>query len=142
VTVPGIDGSASMKPRLVISYDGVSFTAGNSFLELDGSRYVVADLNHKDPEYLGNAQWKFSLIFDTKNISVQPQLAKDGSILKAADGSRVRLSFKAYNPYGLATPETLTQLKIRYAKPAPDQSGNQPPAQPADQSQETKNENK
>ncbi|HWU44091.1 MAG TPA: hypothetical protein VN132_11655, partial [Bdellovibrio sp.] len=95
VTVPGIDGSASMKPRLVISYDGVSFTAGNSFLELDGSRYVVADLNHKDPEYLGNAQWKFSLIFDTKNISVQPQLAKDGSILKAADGSRVRLSFKA-----------------------------------------------
>ncbi len=116
VLVPGIDGSASAKPRLVISYDGVSYTAGNSFLELDGSRYVVADLNQKDPEYLGNSKWKFSLLFDTKNISVQPQLAKDGTILKNSDGTRVRLSFKVYSPFGLATPETLTQIKVKYTK--------------------------
>lgn len=113
-SVPGIDGSASVKPRLVVNYDGVSYTAGNGFLELDGSRYVVADINHKDPEYLGNSKWKFSLLFDTKNISVQPQLAKDGSIVKNADGTRVRLSFKVFSPFGLATPETLTQLKVAY----------------------------
>lgn len=116
VAVPGIDGSASVKPRLVISYDGVSYTAGNNFLELDGSRYVVADLNQKDPEYLGDSKWKFSLLFDTKNISVQPQLAKDGTILKNSDGTRVRLSFKAFSPIGLATPETLQQIKIKYTK--------------------------
>lgn len=116
VNVPGIDGSASAKPRLVVSYDGVSYTAGNSFLELDGSRYVVADLNQKDAEYVGDSKWKFSLLFDTKNISVQPQLAKDGTIMKNSDGTRVRLSFKAYSPFGLATPEQLTQVKIKYTK--------------------------
>lgn len=117
VKVPGTDGKVPQKPRLVVSYDGVSYTAGNSFLELDGARYVVADLNKKEAEYLGDSKWKFTLIFDTKNISVQPQLAKDGSILSNADGTRVRLSFKVYSPYGLSTPEALTQVKVRYTKP-------------------------
>ncbi|WP_413944532.1 hypothetical protein [Bdellovibrio sp. HCB-162] len=117
VKVPGTDNKAPQKPRLVVSYDGVSYTAGNSFLELDGARYVVADLNKKEAEYLGDSKWKFTLIFDTKNISVQPQLAKDGSILSNADGTRVRLSFKVYSPYGLSTPESLTQVKVRYTKP-------------------------
>lgn len=116
VKVPGTDEKAPQKPRLVVNYDGVSYTAGNSFLELDGSRYVVSDLNKKDAEYLGDSKWKFTLIFDTKNVSVQPQLSKDGSIMTGADGSRVRLSFKVYSPSGLATPESLTQVKIRYTK--------------------------
>lgn len=116
VKVPGMDNRAPQKPRLVVSYDGVGYTAGNSFLELDGSRYVIADLNKKEAEYLGNFQWKFSLLFDTKNISVQPQLAKDGSVMKNSDGTRVRLSFKVYNGTGLSTPDTLHQLKIRYDK--------------------------
>ncbi|WP_155724073.1 hypothetical protein [Bdellovibrio bacteriovorus] len=116
VKIPGIDNKAPQKPRLVVSYDGVSYTAGNSFLELDGARYVVADLNKKDAEYLGDSNWKFTLIFDTKNISVQPQLAKDGAIMASADGTRVRLSFKVYSPYGLSTPESLTQVKVRYTK--------------------------
>lgn len=115
VKVPGIDGRSAQKPRLVISYDGVSYTTGNDFLELDGSRHVVADKNKKDPEYLGDSRWKFSLVFDTKNISVQPQLAKDGSFMVKATGLRVRLSFKAYSPNSLSTPETLSQLKIRFA---------------------------
>lgn len=110
--IPGIDGSSALKPRLVISYDGVSLSAGNNFLELDGSRHVVADLQRKSAEYLGDSKWKFNLLFDTKNISVQPQLSRDGSELKNADGTRVRLSFKVFSPYGLSTPETLTQIKI------------------------------
>lgn len=119
VTVPGTDSQTPQKPRLVISFDGVSYTAGNSFLEVDGSRHVLADLKNKDPKYLGDSKWKFSLVFDTKNITVQPQLAKDGSFLVNADGLRVRLTFKVYAPNGLSTPETLRQLKIHYAKPEP-----------------------
>lgn len=117
VKVPGIDGRSAQKPRLVISYDGVSFTSGNDFLELDGSRHVVADKSKKEPEYLGDFKWKFSLVFDTKNISVQPQLAKDGTFMVNANGLRVRLSFKAYSPNSLSTPETLSKLKIRFATP-------------------------
>ncbi|MDG0817513.1 hypothetical protein [Bdellovibrio svalbardensis] len=137
VLVPGIDGSASAKPRLVISYDGVSYTAGNSFLELDGSRYVVADLNHKDPEYLGDSMWKFSMLFDTKNISVQPQLSKDGTILKNSDGTRVRLSFKVFSPFGLATPEKLTQIKVNYLV-VPEKPAEKPTEKPAEQKVENK----
>lgn len=117
VKVPGTDAQVPQKPRLVVSYDGVSYTAGNNFLELDGARYVVADLNKKEAEYLGDSKWKFTMIFDTKNIAVQPQLAKDGTVLTNADGTRVRLSFKVYSPYGLSTPESLSQVKIRYKKP-------------------------
>lgn len=117
VKVPGIDGKSPQKPRLVVSYDSVSYTAGNSFLELDGSRYVVADLNKKEAEYLGDSNWKFTMLFDTKNIAIQPQLAKDGSLLANADGTRVRLSFKVYSPSGIATPESLAQVKVRYTKP-------------------------
>ncbi|MGZ3773365.1 MAG: hypothetical protein ACXVCY_02705 [Pseudobdellovibrionaceae bacterium] len=117
VKVPGTDDKGAQKPRLVINYDGVSYTAGNNFLELDGARYVVANLNKKDAEYLGDNKWKFTLNFDTKNISVQPQLSKDGTVAPNADGTRVRLSFKAYSPYGLSTPETLVQVKINYVKP-------------------------
>jgi hypothetical protein len=114
VKVAGIDGQATQKPRLMVTYDGVSYTVGNSFLELDGSRYVT--VAKKDAEYVGDSQWKFSLTYDTKNISVQPQLAKDGSFISNADGLRVRLSFKAYSPAGLSTAETVKQIKIKYAK--------------------------
>ena len=116
VTVPGIDGKSAQKPRVVISYDGNSATAGNDFLELDGSRYVIADLNKKDPEYLGESKWKINLIFDTKNIAVQPQLAKDGKIMLQSNGTRVRFSVKAFSPNGLSTAEQTVQTKIVYTK--------------------------
>lgn len=117
VKIPGTDDKVPVKPRLVVSYDGVSYTAGNNFLELDGARYVMTDLNKKEADYLGDSTWKFVRSFDTKNISVQPQLSKDGSVLPNADGTRVRLSLKVYSPYGLSTPEVLSQVKIRYVKP-------------------------
>ncbi|WP_413293953.1 hypothetical protein ACLSU7_02345 [Bdellovibrio sp. HCB185ZH] len=116
VTVPGIDGKSSQKPRIVISYDANAITAGNDFLELDGSRYVIADLNKKDAEYLGDSKWKINLIFDTKNIAVQPQLAKDGTIMLQANGTRVRFSVKAFSPNGLSTAESVVQTKIVYTK--------------------------
>lgn len=116
VKVPGTDANAPQKPRLVVSYDGVRATAGNNFWEMDGSRYIVADANNKDAEFIGDSKWKFTLIFDTKNISVQPQLSKDGALMPNADGTRVRLNFRVFSPYGIATPEALSQVKIRYTK--------------------------
>ncbi|UYL08130.1 hypothetical protein B9G69_013850 [Bdellovibrio sp. SKB1291214] len=116
VTVPGIDGKSTQKPRPLISYDGQATSIGKDYQELDGSRYVIADLSKKEPEYLGNSKWKFNLIFDTKNIAVQPQLAQNGSIMSQADGTRVRFTVKAFSPNGLSTPETLVQVKIVYTK--------------------------
>ncbi|WP_413584080.1 hypothetical protein [Bdellovibrio sp. HCB274] len=116
VTVPGIDGKSEQKPRVLISNDGNSNSAGNDFLELDGSRYVIADLNKKDAEYLGDSKWKINLIFDTKNIAVQPQLSKDGTIMLQANGTRVRFSVKVFSPNGLSTAEALVQTKIVYTK--------------------------
>ncbi|WP_413557013.1 hypothetical protein [Bdellovibrio sp. HCB209] len=116
VTVPGIDGKSSQKPRFVITYDGNALTAGNDFMELDGARYVIADLNKKDAEYIGDSKWKINLIFDTKNIAVQPQLAKNGTIMLQANGTRVRFSIKAFSPNGLSTAEQTVQTKIVYTK--------------------------
>lgn len=117
--VPGMDDKSPIKPSRVVSYDRVSYTAGHNFLEHDGSRYIYADPNKKEPEYIGDSQWRFSMLFDAKNIPVQPQQAKDGSTIKNADGLRVRVSFKVYNNLGLSTPETLYQLKIKYIKNVP-----------------------
>lgn len=124
VTVPGTDSKAPLKPTLNIRYDQIAISAGNNFQELDGSRHVVIDLNKKDPEYLGDAKWKYTLLFDTKNILPQPQLDNSGKVIAAADGTRVRLSFKVTNQAnGLSTPEVLAQVKIKYVQtvvtPAP-----------------------
>ncbi|MNK11962.1 hypothetical protein D3C87_300130 [compost metagenome] len=133
--VPGIDDKSPQKPRLVVSYDGVSLTAGNSFLELDGSRHV--DTTKTEVQYVGNSVWKFTLPFDTKKFPVQPQLAKNGTVMDKADGTRVRLSFKVYSPYGMSTPESLTQLKLVYAQ-AP--VATQTPQEPVDNSAQPETE--
>lgn len=116
VTVPGVDANSAQKPTLRISYDRVAFTQGNNFLEMDGSRHVPADSIQQEAKYLGNFRWQFAMSFDTKNVSVQPQLAKDGTAMPTADGTRVRLSFKAFSPFGSATAEQLALVKIVYAK--------------------------
>ncbi|HEY1079462.1 MAG TPA: hypothetical protein VGE46_05170, partial [Bdellovibrio sp.] len=112
--VPGTDKNSVQKPRLAVSYDGISSTAGNSFLELDGSRHV-SDVN-AEPEFIGESKWKFTRTFDTKNIAVKPQLAKDGTVMVNADGTRVRLSLKVHSPNGTSTPESVSKVKITYTK--------------------------
>lgn len=116
-TVPGIDGSSIRKPRVQALFDGASLSAGNAFLEMDGSRFITADSQHKEPEYLGDSKWRFYMLFDSKNISVQPQLRRDGTLAPQADGVRVRVSFKVYSPFGSSTPESLKQIKIGFSKP-------------------------
>ncbi len=116
VTIPGTDDKAPQKPILVVSYDGVSYTPGQNYLELDGSRHVIPDTNRLEPEYMGQFKWKFYRLFDTKNISVQPQLAKDGSLMKGADRTHTRLSFKVYNSFGGSTPETPAKVQIKYVR--------------------------
>lgn len=117
VKVPGTDQKAPKKPTLLVSYDRVSSTAGNDYLELDGSRHVVSDVTKKDAEYMGDSKWKYTLVFDTKNVPPQPQLSKNGTVLANATSTRVRLSFTAHSPYGLSTGETLAQVKINYVRP-------------------------
>ncbi len=114
-TVPGVDDQSTQKPVLRVSFDGVTMTQGNSFRELDGSRHIIADENKKDAEYLGNFKWKFNLVFDTKNISVQPALNTDGSVNASAETSHLRLSFKVYNEV-LSTPETVKHIQIALIK--------------------------
>lgn len=115
VKVPGVDDRAPQKPLLLVTFDGVSYSPGQNFLEADGSRHVMLEPSKKDPEYLGQNTWKFTRVFDAKNVLPQPQLSKDGKLMPDADGTRVRMSFKVYNSYGLSTPEKLVQVKIRYA---------------------------
>ncbi len=117
VKVPGVDNKSAQKPRLVISYDGVSLTTGNDYLERDGSRHIIAAQNHKDAEYLGNYTWKYFLIFDTQNIGVQPALATNGTVQATANSSHVRLSFKVYSPLGTSTPELVKKVQIALLKP-------------------------
>jgi len=131
-TVPGVDAQTPQKPSIEKDYDNLSITAGNNFRELDGSNYIMRDVNKMDPEYLGNFKWKFYLTFDTKNVPVQPQLAKDGSVMAQADGTRVRFTLKVRSPYGVATPATLVQLKIKHiAPPAQPVQPTTPPVDPA-----------
>lgn len=111
VKVPGIDDRTEQKPQLRISFDGGSL-AGINYLELDGSRHVLADLAKKEAQYLGDSKWKFSMVFDTKNIPVQPELALDGKPVPDAEATHVRLTFKVYSPFGSATPDVTKRLKI------------------------------
>lgn len=111
--VPGTDSKTTQKPRLAITYDQVSSTPGNSYLELDGSRHVSETA--KDPEFI-DGKWVFKRVFDTKNIAVKPQLAKDGTVMVNADGTYVRMSLKVYSPNGTSTPETVAKVKITYTK--------------------------
>ncbi len=113
-TIPGADETT--KPTISATYDGVKQTKGNKFLELDGARYVTSDPAHTEPEYLGNSQFKFSLLFDVKNKAVQPQLGLDGSLMTKATGTRVRATFTVSNGQGVTTPATLAKILIRYKK--------------------------
>ncbi len=113
-TIPGADETT--KPTVAATYDGIKQTKGNKFLELDGARYVTSEPENSEPEYLGNSQWKFSLLFDVKNKAVQPQLALDGSIMTKATGTRVRTIFTVSNGKGVTTPATLAKILIRYKK--------------------------
>ncbi len=135
VTVPGTDEKSPTTPRLLVSYDGVSVSTGNNFQELDGSRHVLADKSKKEVEYIGNSQWKFNLIYDTKNIIPLPQLSKAGEPIANADGVRVRVSFKVVSPNQLTTPEVLKQIKIKFS-----QSAASAPSQSAKVDTETKAE--
>jgi hypothetical protein len=114
VTIPGIDGQTAQKPRMSYTYDGVASTAGNEFLEMDGTRHLTVDMSQTEAKYLGDSKWQFKYLLDTKNISIQPQLAKNGSVMENADGTRVRFSFKAYTPAGMSSPEKLVQVKLKY----------------------------
>lgn len=110
--IPGVDDKAPTPPVLVVRYDGITSSAGNNFIESDAARHLVI----KETKYLGNYNWEFNFIFDTKKVPAVQQLAKDGSVMLNADGVRTRMSLKVYNGIGLSTPEVLFQLKIKYAQ--------------------------
>jgi hypothetical protein len=115
--VPGVDDKSKAKPVLSAYYDGKNLTGDNSFQELDGYKYL--NTNPSEPQYVGNYTWKFTRLFDTKNNAVDVQLAKDGSVMKNSDGTRVRVSFKVKSPlYDFVSAESVSLIKITYNKPA------------------------
>jgi hypothetical protein len=117
VRVPGVDDKSGQTPKLVISYDRLMMTQGNNYRELDGSRYVIADQAHQDAQYLGDYRWKFSLMFDTQNISVQPPQDVKGQVLTETNVAHVRLNVKAYAPSGSSTPEVTKKVQIILNRP-------------------------
>lgn len=112
--VPGYDEKSSEKPELNIAPDRIAPVAGQNFIEMDGTRYIPESKITKT--YLGDSKWKFTLVFDTKNITPLSQLATDGSVLKNADGQRVRVSFRVSNSLAASTTKKVVQLKIKYAQ--------------------------
>jgi len=114
VKVPGTDANTTDKPRLNYSYDGVSTSKGNSYLELDGTRYILPG-PQSEPVFLKDGTWQFSLIFDTKNISVQPELDKHKNAIPNAPSTHVRMSFRVTNSFGVSTAEKVVQVKIDHS---------------------------
>jgi hypothetical protein len=116
--VPGVDDKSAAKPTLEAYYDKKNITGTNSFQELDGYKYLDVK-NVPEAKYLGGSTWEFTRTFNTKDVAVDPQLAKDGSVMKEADGTRVRVSFKVKSPnYGFTSNESTSLIKIKYNKPA------------------------
>lgn len=113
VTVPGMDDKSSQKPELHVSYDSISVSKGNKFMEMDGARHIPVV---PAPTYLGNDKWQFSLNYDTKDISVLPQLDANKAPIKNADGTRVRFKMQVTKgDAGPASPAQVVQLKIDHA---------------------------
>lgn len=117
VKVPGTDQRAPKKPSITYTYGSAPNSTSASYIERDGSRHVTGDMTKKEPEYIGDSKWKFSLIFDTKNIYAQDQLNKDGSVNQGSLSTNVRMSFTVFSPNGGSTGENLVQLKINQKQP-------------------------
>lgn len=112
-TVHGLDDKSGQKPTLKITYDQISSIAGSNLLELNGTKHIIADQAQMDPVYMGDFKWKFHLLFDTKNVAVQPALTKTGKLAPSSEYTPVRMSFKVTSPFGADSPEILKQLKIQ-----------------------------
>ncbi len=110
--IPGIDDNSPQKPTIGIFKDNVTQIAGTDYLEMSGVRHITSDESRAEIEYLGDYKWKFNLLFDTKNISVEAQKAKSGNILENADTTHVRFGIKVYAPFN-ATNATVMQIAIK-----------------------------
>jgi len=111
-TVPGVDENSGEKPHLQYWFDATTKSSTSGILEMDGSRYISADVDHPEAEYLGHDQWKFYRIFDTKNNSVQPPKSVTGAVLGDDDTTEVRFVIKVYSPFNSATLPTVQETKI------------------------------
>ena len=89
VRIPGLDNNGT-KPKVSWSSDASPQAAGVAYREMDGVRYVTSDPSRAGVEYLGDFKWKFNLVFDTKNVPVEEQKAKDGSVMANADTTYTR----------------------------------------------------
>ncbi|MFN7729713.1 MAG: hypothetical protein ACK5P7_11200 [Bdellovibrio sp.] len=116
VKIPGIDGQAPRKPMLTV-FNDLGQTAGVAYLEQDGTRHVMIDPTAREAIYVGDLKWKFSLIFDTKNISARPDLDSRGQTLSQSATSNVRFNLLVTSPFGTVTPQILKLVKIGLNRP-------------------------
>jgi hypothetical protein len=111
--VHGFDDQSGEMPFLKVSYDNLVKKAGVSLLQLDGTRHVVMDPKQA-PAYLGDFKWKFTLSFDTKNVSVEPAVTIDKKLSPTADATPVRMSFRVVSPLGADSPEFVKEVNIKH----------------------------
>lgn len=110
--IPGIDDKSPIKPTLAVTNDDITQIAGTQHREMPGGYYVMPDPSRAAVEYLGDFKWKFNQVFDTKNNSVQAQLAKDGSVIPNADTTHTRFRLRVYSELR-NTNATIVQVAIK-----------------------------
>lgn len=114
--VPGIDQNSAQKPTLEVSYDGGVIDTTKGYLENDGTRHIIAEVNNQEAQYIGNSKWKFTRTFDAKNIGVMPEQSLRGEMIPNAEASHVRFAVRVFSPFNTATPKLLKQLRIVHPK--------------------------
>lgn len=116
VKVPGIDGQTPRKPMLTI-FNDLGQSTGVEYTEQDGTRHVMIDPAQREAVYAGEQKWKFSLVFDTKNIAVRPDMDRRGQSLSQSAVSHVRFNLLVTSPFGTVTPQILKLVKIGMNRP-------------------------
>jgi hypothetical protein len=116
VTIPGVDDSFPQKPQIGYFNDSVTQVAGTNYREMSGVRYITLDDSRAAVEYLGNYKWKFNLVFDTKNMPVEAQKAKDGNVMANADSTHTRFVLKVSSAFN-ASPAKVVQVNIKHLAP-------------------------
>ncbi len=115
--VPGITDKSAQKPTIQFSPDVLKYVAGKDYTEQDATRYIIPDLTKPAGQYLGDFKWKFSAVFDTKLISVQPERDKSNNLMPNTDTTHVRMIVSVSHANAPTAGTMLKQLQIRMSLP-------------------------
>ncbi|MBS1969867.1 MAG: hypothetical protein JSU04_06145 [Bdellovibrionales bacterium] len=115
VKFPGVDANSAVKPSLSPSEDETTQVVGSDYMEMDGARYVSKDPSRPSLEYLGDYKWKFNRVFDTKNMPVENQKLKNGTVANV-NFTQTRIALRVVSAFN-ASPSTVIRVKINRPTP-------------------------